>query len=218
GTFVLKIFTTFEDTTINLLYLLNCVFEKVTIFKPCTSKSGNSEVYVVNVNYKGLDTLTGIWPQLTAMYGSHKDFSSSSMLSLSELPDCFLQEIHECSDFYMQKQIRAILDNVYCFENKEKSNANTLYVLKSFIAHLYVTMYNLKCIPNDKKSYPASVSFTCFSVENLIKSKISRNIIDIRIGKQIEKVQNSKFTHKDNLQKLVRVYDNTHGSSFTLYE
>nr|XP_023020464.1 cap-specific mRNA (nucleoside-2'-O-)-methyltransferase 2 [Leptinotarsa decemlineata] len=52
GAFVLKIFTIFEETTINLLFLLNCLFEKVSVFKPCCSKGGNSEVYVVSTNFK----------------------------------------------------------------------------------------------------------------------------------------------------------------------
>ncbi|KAI5944802.1 Cap-specific mRNA (nucleoside-2'-O-)-methyltransferase 2 [Manis javanica] len=46
GSFVLKMFTLFEHCSINLMYLLNCSFDEVHVFKPATSKAGNSEVYV----------------------------------------------------------------------------------------------------------------------------------------------------------------------------
>ncbi|GJQ72598.1 hypothetical protein Trydic_g1263 [Trypoxylus dichotomus] len=51
GSLVMKIFTMFEESTICLMYLLNCCFERVCVFKPCTSKSGNSELYPVNTLY-----------------------------------------------------------------------------------------------------------------------------------------------------------------------
>ncbi|XP_018571350.1 cap-specific mRNA (nucleoside-2'-O-)-methyltransferase 2 isoform X2 [Anoplophora glabripennis] len=93
GTFVLKIFTMFEDTTINLMFLLNCLFEKVSVFKPCSSKSGNSEVYVINTNFKGFNVVSSIWPELMSVYNNSTIFSLHSMFSLLELPDGFMDEI-----------------------------------------------------------------------------------------------------------------------------
>jgi len=51
GCFVMKIFTIFEKETLTLLYLLWLSFKQVTLFKPGPSKAGNSEVYVVCVNF-----------------------------------------------------------------------------------------------------------------------------------------------------------------------
>ena len=53
-------FTFFECDTICLLYLLNKVFESVTVMKPATSKEGNSEVYVVCREYVG-EEVAGIY-------------------------------------------------------------------------------------------------------------------------------------------------------------
>ena len=47
GSLIVKLFTFFEVHTISLLYLLNCCFQKMTAFKPFTSKPGNSEVYFI---------------------------------------------------------------------------------------------------------------------------------------------------------------------------
>lgn len=57
GNFVLKIFTFLEAPTVCHLYLLCCVFKQVNLFKPATSKEGNSEVYVVCLGYKGTESI-----------------------------------------------------------------------------------------------------------------------------------------------------------------
>ena len=49
---MLKMFTMFESETICLMYLLSICFEQVEVFKPATSKEGNSEVYVIALNFR----------------------------------------------------------------------------------------------------------------------------------------------------------------------
>lgn len=53
GSFLLKMFTFYEEATICLLYVLCCAFSSVNVCKPATSKEGNSEVYVVCLEYVG---------------------------------------------------------------------------------------------------------------------------------------------------------------------
>ncbi|KAJ8918957.1 hypothetical protein NQ315_016859 [Exocentrus adspersus] len=226
GTFVLKIFTVFEDTTINLLFLLNCIFQTVSVFKPCTSKSGNSEVYVVSIGFKGFATLSDIWHELISVYESEA-FSVHSMFPLAVLPDVFLKDIHRCVDFFMTKQIRTILDNIYFFENKIKAESNRVYWLKTSVAQFYMLFYNPQWIPTNKKLVPnASVGdnwrvhsvqitrgFTSLQTNNLVGCALTREVISIKIGKRIEVVQNSKFIPKENLQKVVSLTgaENTSG-------
>ncbi len=52
GSFVLKVFTLFEPATISLLYLLRISFGELHAFKPCTSKEGNSEIYLIATHYR----------------------------------------------------------------------------------------------------------------------------------------------------------------------
>ena len=70
GSFVLKMFTLFEHCSINLMYLLNCSFDQVHVFKPATSKAGNSEVYVVCLYYKGRETIYPLLSKMVLNFGS----------------------------------------------------------------------------------------------------------------------------------------------------
>lgn len=47
GAMVLKIFATTTEVMVQLLYLLARCFERITIFKPCTSRPGNEERYLI---------------------------------------------------------------------------------------------------------------------------------------------------------------------------
>ena len=52
---MIKMFTTFESETICLLYLLSICFKQIEMFKPATSKEGNSEVYVICLDFHKSD-------------------------------------------------------------------------------------------------------------------------------------------------------------------
>lgn len=54
GNLVVKGFTLFEHPSICNLYLLSCLFERFSVFKPATSKAGNSETYLVGIGFKGI--------------------------------------------------------------------------------------------------------------------------------------------------------------------
>jgi 23S rRNA U2552 (ribose-2'-O)-methylase RlmE/FtsJ len=47
GSFVLKIFDCFMEPTIDIVYLLSSLYDKVYVYKPFTSRYGNSERYIV---------------------------------------------------------------------------------------------------------------------------------------------------------------------------
>ncbi|CAH1173649.1 unnamed protein product [Phaedon cochleariae] len=220
GAFVLKIFTIFEESTINLLFLLNCVFEKVTIFKPCSSKSGNSEVYVINTKYKGFSSLEKLWVKLSNVYKDKTLYDTKSMFHSSIIPTDFFTEISHCTDFFMEKQTQTILDNIYHFEHKSFDN---VYITKSFIAQIYMTKYDLKPIPKEQKIVPIINITDNWRVHRTVKIRgfmkvsmedlkqmcsKSTDILQIEIGKQITEVKNSKFTHRDNLTKIPHMFKN----------
>lgn len=55
GCFVCKVFDILSIFTIKLLYLLYCSYDEIHIVKPRTSRSANSEKYVVAKGYKGIE-------------------------------------------------------------------------------------------------------------------------------------------------------------------
>lgn len=59
----------FEHPTICLMYFLNACFETVHVYKPVTSKEGNSESYIVCINYDGTDERKAWLRQLRTHYG-----------------------------------------------------------------------------------------------------------------------------------------------------
>ncbi|KAG5849414.1 hypothetical protein ANANG_G00110150 [Anguilla anguilla] len=69
GSFVLKAFTLYEHSSVCLLYLLNCCFRAVHVFKPATSKAGNSEVYVVCLDYCGKDDVKPLLSKMIRNFG-----------------------------------------------------------------------------------------------------------------------------------------------------
>lgn len=52
GNFVLKMFDCFHGNTVNIIYLLGIFYEKVSISKPDTSRSANSEKYIICKNFR----------------------------------------------------------------------------------------------------------------------------------------------------------------------
>ena len=116
GDFVLKLFTIFESETVCLLYLLACSFSRVEIFKPATSKEGNSEVYVICKNLTPSAWLTATLEKLAKYYG---DFPvKSSLFSQDEIPTSFLSELRKCGELFMQLQENVISNNLHYWNDQ----------------------------------------------------------------------------------------------------
>jgi 23S rRNA U2552 (ribose-2'-O)-methylase RlmE/FtsJ len=52
GSFILKAFTLFEHPTVCALHLMGALFQEVHVYKPATSKPGNSETYIIGKQFK----------------------------------------------------------------------------------------------------------------------------------------------------------------------
>ncbi|GIY31586.1 cap-specific mRNA [Caerostris darwini] len=112
GSFVLKKFTFFESISICKMYFLNCIFKKIHVFKPCTSKSGNSEVYVICLGYDGIDKLGSYLEKLNQNYKSFKD---KAMFPLESIPKSFTAQMVKCSNRFVDLQTKTINENLRLF-------------------------------------------------------------------------------------------------------
>jgi len=56
GSLICKIFDSYSMITVQLLYLISCLYEEVHLVKPLTSRPANSEKYIVALSYKGFNT------------------------------------------------------------------------------------------------------------------------------------------------------------------
>ncbi|GFS80173.1 cap-specific mRNA [Nephila pilipes] len=110
--FVLKKFTFFECNTICKMYFLNCIFKQVHVFKPFTSKAGNSEVYVICLGYVGIETLSAY---LTKISQNYRLLKSKALFPLEVIPESFMLQLQECATLFMDHQKKAITENIHLY-------------------------------------------------------------------------------------------------------
>jgi hypothetical protein len=144
GNFLLKLFTLFEHYSVCLMYLLSCIFHQIIVTKPASSKAGNSEIYVVCMNFKGRDYVEPYLNILRQHYGN--TLPVKAMFNLQDIPDSFLRKIEECSEFFKCHQCQVIEDNI-CMFRMQNYNHTELKQAKQIVAYKY--MANCKLIRMD---------------------------------------------------------------------
>lgn len=152
GSFIIKMFTMYEATSVSNMFLLNCVFENVHVFKPCTSKRGNSEVYVVCLNYKkGARNLAEILDKMTLKLNIQNPMPWP-LFAKATLPVDFLRQHDICCRIFMNHQINAIERNIYCYEIRpHKTIVRRLQNLRSAVCSEFYKRYDIRVLPDKLK-------------------------------------------------------------------
>eukprot|EP00051_Salpingoeca_urceolata_P011537 m.143144 g.143144 ORF g.143144 m.143144 type:complete len:1528 (+) comp17159_c0_seq2:219-4802(+) len=144
GHLVVKMFTFYEDHSVNLLYLLHHCFEELWVTKPATSKAGNSETYVVGKRFKGLPDcelealLAFVGPAFPTSSasegeGAPDDMDSdtttpatqqpgcsgapTTMFDVDALPTAFKDDAIACAKFFESLSTAAVRRNIDLDEN-----------------------------------------------------------------------------------------------------
>ena len=161
GHFVLKMFTFFESETVCSLYLLSNLFREVNVFKPATSKEGNSEVYVICKGYSSR-ILSDEMKEILLKNIENTD--GNSLFSRDDVNRKFIGKVRECSKYFKDIQTRAILNNIKSFElNNGKGNwRSPSYMISDFqikklrekVADEFISKYNIQPIRNDQRIVP----------------------------------------------------------------
>jgi 23S rRNA U2552 (ribose-2'-O)-methylase RlmE/FtsJ len=118
GTFILKIFDIFRKPTTQLIFLLNSLYENVSICKPKTSRFANSEKYIVCKNFKlenssvYLDAFKRI---LTSFEDKGKHIHS---IFNFDIPLKFMNEIEELNCILGKKQLNTIHSTLMMIQEK----------------------------------------------------------------------------------------------------
>ncbi|KAF2359650.1 Ribosomal RNA methyltransferase FtsJ domain [Trinorchestia longiramus] len=145
GSLVLKMFTFFESSSLCLLYLICCVFKEVNVFKPITSKLGNSEVYVVCLDYVGRDAIPDILDQIRKQY--HPQGFATSMFAPSEIPEKFVQLVTQCAIFFKEHQENAIERNARLYSESNDETEATCQLVQEFVWDKFEERNPLEPIP-----------------------------------------------------------------------
>ena len=138
GSFVLKLFDTFSSLSVELIYLLNYLYEEIYIIKPLTSRPANSEKYIICLRFRMVKNIDGIIHKMLEHYVEYKPITS---VLKNEIPLIFLDKIRDINSITGQTQIEHI-QNVLSYMLDENRKTNLENIKKS---HL------LKCIKWCKK-------------------------------------------------------------------
>ncbi|XP_071445014.1 cap-specific mRNA (nucleoside-2'-O-)-methyltransferase 2 [Hetaerina americana] len=161
GSLLLKAFTVFEAENVCLLYLLAFAFEKIVAWKPATSREGNSEMYLVCINYRGQSSLSPWLEVLCKYYG--QEFSKAPMFSLDSIPQTFLSQVVECAEKFMNYQINVIERNIETFDARDQrlglkgrvlTAYQSSYRIKSDVSKEFFCRYRPMPIPDEAKLLP----------------------------------------------------------------
>ncbi|KAG5678577.1 hypothetical protein PVAND_008239 [Polypedilum vanderplanki] len=185
GSLLIKLFTFFESTTVALLYVLNCCFKHVHIFKPVTSKEGNSEVYVIGLNFKKDSISSEYINYLIKNFMKEK----KSMLPLNSIPKSFLKQIVDAAKYFKDLQVSVIKKNLDTFMKFDKHRYDKLKLTKKLMLQEYLRRYNMRPIEKSQKLMQGI---------DLIDSDINLNE-RVHSGSHLERQSFKSISHKEQL-------------------
>ena len=125
GHFFLKVFDSFSMNIVQMLYMLNSLYEKVYIVKPNTSRYANSERYIVCKYFKLTDSKHLFYPLLNNI-SQIKNYDYITSIYDEKLNYYFLIKMEEINSVIGQQQIEYINSTIELIENKDPEKLNKL--------------------------------------------------------------------------------------------
>ena len=122
GSFIIKFFDIFTLASVDLLYILSCFYTNIAITKPCTSRTANSEKYIVCENFKFDDTSAyyDIFHNIFSWYDLKKVYIGRLLNSV--IPTIYLNKIKEVNYLFGQHQIENINITIELILTKHSSD------------------------------------------------------------------------------------------------
>ena len=196
GNFVLKMFTFFEKETHGHLYLLQGLFNTIDVFKPSTSKEGNSEVYVICLGFIGIAE-----EKLNLLVGKADQKSSKLIFDLADIQDKFIDAMEESAKFFMDLQVGVIHRNIASFKEGYDKKAKTIekkQVADQFIKRCDLAMIKKKdMIVKDQTQLIAHV-IDCRQLDE----RVEEGTFNDRINARVKTKDDTVTRLKNQLQKL----------------
>ena len=124
GCMVIKIYDIFHYVTVDILYLLSYYFENIFITKPYTSRTANSEKYVVCKNFQGVDkdNLTKLCTIIQEYHIIHDQHKYVNRILKNKIPDDFYNLVESLNIHLISKQLKSILKAVIYSKLKLTNN------------------------------------------------------------------------------------------------
>jgi len=122
GNFVLKVFDTFSNAIIDILYLLSSLYKNVYIMKPQTSRNANSERYIICKGYNLNENKEKIDYIIKKMYNNFDNLNSNLYIETIfnfKYSRTFISKIEEINIIVGKKQIDNIVITLNLMMNKK---------------------------------------------------------------------------------------------------
>lgn len=137
GSFVLKIFDSFHQTTLEVIYLLCIFYSEVYMFKPCTSREANSEKYLVCKNMRDISNRQDILMNLMTNFEKMSTYKLDKIFSVN-LNSFFISKMQEINAIFGQQQMMNILNTLNLIrenvcQSKDKTHRAKIVNIKKCI-------------------------------------------------------------------------------------
>lgn len=201
GCFVLKVFDIFMQHTIDMIALLSSLYEHVYITKPNTSRSANSEKYIVckgfllNSSYKIFPFLFKTFRRMLEI--PDKKYITRILAFSSPLHYYFLNRLEECNVVLGQNQIENIYLTLSYIMNDidTQNNENETYpplVTNSIWNNNYKKNQNKYNFKNTKEENEIQENYMNDECNDIIENNISDK-------KNESRARNDSITGNDSL-------------------
>lgn len=189
----------FEHSTVSLLYLVNNLFEEVNIYKPVTSKQGNSEVYCVCLNLKNRDTLELYIPILKLAFGTNL-YRTHALFPSDAIPPEFFNQVKECAEKFKTLQSEVIENNLVSFlYGKLVDSYSNIKNIKMKVARTFITHYDIKRIDTEDEILKGLLNQ---EIEMKWNMQLKR-----QGGSYTERITYRELIPKDKVKELIHILE-----------
>ena len=155
GSFFIKMFDTFTQASIDMLYLLSMLYDQVYFCKPHTSRYANSEKYIICKGFRLCETK----PLVISLYHVLQSFDENKDNFLSRLfnfdiPYVTVNRIEEYNAIFGQQQIECISQTLSLINS---NNYDKLENMKRSHIQKCVTWCQKYKVPYNKMSVSTNI-------------------------------------------------------------
>ena len=145
GNMVIKLFDLFHYASIDIVYTLSYYFDKLHIVKPFTSRSANSEKYIVCKSFRGIsnDELNSLYNIIDEMVILSKQHKYVRKIINNRIPRDFIDLIQATNIFFISKQIKSLIKGLsYVKEELNNEDINEIKKQQTIYSVSWCKKYN----------------------------------------------------------------------------
>ena len=145
GNMVLKLFDLFHQCSIDLIYILCYFFKDVYIIKPFTSRSANSEKYIICKHFKTVsqEQLSNLHILVDELAIISKQNKYPKRIISNSIPGEFIDIIQASNIFFISKQIKSLIKGLsYVKDHLNNDDINEIKQQQTVYSLAWCQKYN----------------------------------------------------------------------------